>query len=403
MAVHHVPSVMRRLLLLIVPVLLVLVTWTGRANAYPWMIRHEYSGCTPCHADPSGGGLLTAYGRAQSALLLETQWKRVSEEQEPPRSTGFLWGAWQPPEWLLIGGFSRTALLHSRWPGHTDTRTLGMQYDLAAGLRTGALRAAASIGYVPRNGQAIAVTTNGNDANLVSREHWIGFAFGDESGLLRAGRMNLPFGIRNIEHTTWVRNSTRTDINDAQQHGIAAAWSSEHFRTEAMVILGNYQINPDRYRERGYAGFFELLVSRRAAVGVSSLITHSSRDRFLRVALTRHAHGIFTRFSPWKPLALLAEADAVILSLPGETRAGYAGILQADYEPIQGVHVIGTGETLHTGAEGSAASWGGWLSAAWFFLPHVDVRLDAIVQRFPSNRGPDLTVRSYLAQLHAWL
>ena len=46
----------------------------GAAHAYPWMIRHGYSGCGVCHVDPSGAGLLTDYGRAQSELLMATRW-----------------------------------------------------------------------------------------------------------------------------------------------------------------------------------------------------------------------------------------------------------------------------------------------------------------------------------------
>src|SRR5258707_8611000 len=42
----------------------------SRAHAYSWMIKHGYSGCPVCHADPSGGELLTSYGRLQSGLLL---------------------------------------------------------------------------------------------------------------------------------------------------------------------------------------------------------------------------------------------------------------------------------------------------------------------------------------------
>src|SRR5580765_4457787 len=74
------------------------------ANAYPWMIKHGYSTCTPCHADPSGSGLLTEYGRAQGELLLRTRYgaKKGEGEEEAGKVAGFLWGAVKPPEWLLL-------------------------------------------------------------------------------------------------------------------------------------------------------------------------------------------------------------------------------------------------------------------------------------------------------------
>ena len=58
--------------------------------------------------------------------------------------------------------------------------------------------------------------------------------------------------------------------------------------------------------------------------------------------------------------------------------AGYVGFAQADLEPVQGVHAMVTGETVDHGAPGETTSFGEWLSAAWFTVPHVDMRFDAI-------------------------
>ena len=44
------------------------------AAAYPWMIRHEYTQCANCHADPAGGGLLNTYGRAQGEILMRMRY-----------------------------------------------------------------------------------------------------------------------------------------------------------------------------------------------------------------------------------------------------------------------------------------------------------------------------------------
>lgn len=45
------------------------------AHAYAWMIKRGYPSCPACHADPSGGELLTAYGRMISTLTLSTNWE----------------------------------------------------------------------------------------------------------------------------------------------------------------------------------------------------------------------------------------------------------------------------------------------------------------------------------------
>ena len=84
---------------------------------------------------------------------------------------------------------------------------------------------------------------------------------------------------------------------------------------------------------------------------------------------------------------------------------GYAGFLQADYEPVQGLHFDATGEVLDEGYEQSTLQakspgfgqprFGGWLSAFWFFLPHFEARLDGVVRQKDSFE--------LLAQLHVYL
>src|SRR5579864_9795566 len=83
------------------------LTWmmmASTASAYPWMIRHGYTGCAPCHTDPSGGaGALTDYGRAQSDLLLRMRYGKTSETGEADRTASFLGGV-TLPEQVRIGG-----------------------------------------------------------------------------------------------------------------------------------------------------------------------------------------------------------------------------------------------------------------------------------------------------------
>lgn len=402
---------------------LVLLAWSPRASAYAWMIRHDYTSCAMCHSDPSGGALLTEYGRAQGEVLLRAQWGR-DPNAEPGRVAGFLFGAVKLPEMLLLGGDIRamwldTSVDDGRGSGFGPAiprpaspseigaadwlGTLFMQTDLQGELRGDRLRASASLGFARAGALGATVVGDAEASRLVSRTHWIGVDIGEERNwLLRAGRLNIPFGVRMIEHTMWARSATRTDTNKSQQHGLALAYTGETWRGELMAILGNYQIHPDVYRERGYSGFLEYAATPHLAIGVSSLITHAGLDVATQRPMWRHAHGAFARWAPAKPLVLTAECNFVLYSTPQHNAYGLASFLQADVEPTQGLHLIGTLELqdLDVGAQG--ASLGAWAGAAWFFAPHADIRVDGLVQRVVIQ-SQAATALSIVTQLHLFL
>jgi hypothetical protein len=376
------------------------------AEAYPWMNRHGYNNCASCHSDPSGAGLLTEYGRAQSDLLLSTHYAKAPEgegEGEPSRFSGALFGLAKLPSSLLLGGWIRNGYMWNTVDGKlSDKRFLQMRADLAGQVTFGHFRANASVGIAGEDSAALSheawVTSNAKGPHLVSREHWLGWDASDNI-LVRAGRLNLPFGLRNIEHTSWVRSETRTDFNQQQQHGVAVAFNSEQIRAEAMALLGNFQLGPDAYRERGLAGYAEWNFASGQGLGVSTMFAHANADVATRLETTRQAHGLFARLS-WKQLAVLAETDILVASVKGAgTNTGFAGLLQADYEIVQGVHGIVTGEALKRTQDQAEWGWGAWASAAWFFFPHFDVRGD-VVRRDGQGGPPTMT---YLLQLHGYL
>lgn len=463
--------------------------WSQPAAAYPWMIRHQYTDCATCHADPSGGELLTAYGRALGNYLLATPYGKDEESQfdsfettpdsaaeptpasdgsETPDAAGsdaeptdaeptdaarpddeptdaepssakessatemaaaetdaageeesvgtpVLWGLLETPHWLLLGASYRHASTFK--PGEGDSfRTFPMQLDLYGQLQFGVVRLGGSVGAArvrpgsPHARRAQVTTDQGDGLNLISRTHWVGAQFGDMGQFyVRAGRLNLPFGVRIPEHTSWIREYTRTDRESDQQHGVAFAYNGDGIRAEVMGIAGNYQVNPDRFRERGYSLYVERVVADWAAVGVSSLLTYAESDiQSLReVSTTREAHGVFARLVPVTPVVVLAEFDVLLKT---DSKAGYVGFLQADYEMIQGLHLLLTGEVLDQGRSTVASSsgvspaavkgagkprLGGWVSVDWFFFPQLEFRLDAIARQ----QDPF----TLLAQLHVYL
>jgi hypothetical protein len=396
----------------------VAILWSRPVHAYPWMIRHEYQGCVPCHADPSGAGLLTEYGRAMGENVMRSRYGSKPPD-EPPKYARFVFGV-PTPDWLLLGGSVRGGLQVQKATGAplvcqhfgTDSgcKLLQMEADLKAQITVSRFRAYGSLGYMHEGAALTQITTRPND-NLVSREHWIGVDLGeDKQFLLRAGRIDMPFGVRNDEHDLLVRSTqtTRTNINESQQYGVAFYASGQIARGEVMAVLGNYQLNPDAYRERGYAGYVEFSLGQKVAAGVSSLITYAAQDYQTQAAhAIRQVHGLFTRASPHEVVVVLAEADALVSTADGMgTIPGAVAMAQLDLEPTQGLHLVATGEAMvqtnlptMIAPSGKAASYDGGAAVLWFFAPHCDARFDFVASSVQNG-----AVSFYvLPQLHLYL
>jgi hypothetical protein len=377
--------------------------WAVPASAYSWMIRHGYGACATCHVDPSGSGILTEYGRVMGELFLRTRYR--GEPEDPGAMAQFLWGMAKLPEGVALGGDLRLLAMRRKLEAaEVERKFIYMQADLEAAVTFDQFILSGTVGYADEGALGAAITRD-TAANWVSRQHWVG-AYLDEGSvwLLRAGRLNLPFGLRIHEHTMWVRSLTRTNINDEQQYGVALAGSLGPMRGELMAIAGNLQLRPDDFRERGYSAYLEAALDDRLAVGASSLATHRAVDPRILRETWRQAHGAFVRWStPWEPLVLLSEWDYVMTSpKQDQWREGVVGYVQADIAAAPGVHFIATGELNSIGINNPPASWGAWLSYAWFFAPHADLRLDNIYQSLGSvgGRSDSLT---FLVQGHLYL
>jgi hypothetical protein len=385
------------------------------AQAYPWMIRHDYSGCGACHVDPSGAGLLTDYGRAQAVLLMQMHYGAAPKEDEAPGYLGFMFGLFPIPDWLLAQVTFRGAefWVSQTSPGSpgnpsvtaSDQRFLMMLLDARAELKLGAFRAAGTLGWgtTAFTLPAVVVTNSEGTNQLLSREYWLGLALADETLLFRLGRINLPFGLRNVEHTSWIRNNTRTDINYSQQSGFSVSFDNAKVRTEVMAILGNLNISPDSYRERGFSGLVEVPMAKRATVGLSALLTRAGETTSSASPVLRRVYGAFSRWAPVEPVVLMVEADVFLNDVlgSGNTQPNGATWLQVDYEPIQGLHFAPAFETLNTyGVKGT--SFGTWMTIDWYFLPHTNLRLDGLYRASPSPNGTVNTF-SFLVQLHVYL
>lgn len=373
------------------------------AFAYPFMIGHGYTGCAQCHTDPSGGSALTEYGRAQAEIFMRSAY--APSKGDPGRIKDFAFGVPLPKQLQLQGDVR--GLLYPRPTDAAATewtvRTLLMQADLRAHVKLGGLRAYGSVGYVSEGADLAWITSNTSGGNVVSREYWVGYDV--MKGLLvRGGRLALPYGIRSEEHLLYARSATRTTTNDDQQLGLDAVYGRGKFRAELMGIAGNFQIGPDDYRERGYSALFAYAPMNTLEVGVSSLFTTTALDYEALSPRDRQAHGVFARYAPLEKVRFLAEGHVTVSSLDGEAGSvGSVGYLQVDTEPVQGLHVKGTGEWCETDhADALDPAGRGTATVQWFFAPHMDVRLDAMYGPLYCTPGVEPGPAA-TAQLHLFL
>jgi hypothetical protein len=167
-----------------------------------------------------------------------------------------------------------------------------------------------------------------------------------------------------------------------------------------MGILGNVQVSPDDFRERGYSAVASYAPSKKLELGASSLLAHAKLDTATITEQIRQAHGLFGRFSPAQRLALLSEADLLLDGTLGP-RVGAAGYLQLDVEALSGFHVKGTGEWCDDDfADTSGSTARGTGTLLWFFAPHADVRADAMYGTLECTPG---VASSFMGLLQAHL
>jgi len=284
-----------------------------------------------CHTDPSGGTLLT-HMDGRRAICCSAR-GGAGKEDEPTAKDDFLFGLVPTPDFLTLGGWFRYGYIWNTVGGTlVDRRLLQMRGDLAAAVRVGPVRAAAELGYASASSAPFTelawVTRNTNDANLVSAS--TGSACIRRRHRPGARRPHLPsLGLRNLEHTSFVRSATRTDFNQDQQDGIAVAIAKESCDGSdghPWQLLAAARRVPRARNCRDTGGVSVLAAgARRQRSGDARGRRSGSEGPTLR-----QAYGVTARASPWTPLVLLAEVDALITTALGNggASAGHADWLQ---------------------------------------------------------------------------
>ncbi len=164
-----------------------------RAWAFPEMVRHGYSQCTSCHVSPTGGGVLTAYGRDLAAEVLSA-WSYADEGQFAHSRLGKDFSDMG----VLIGGDIRGIEFYQKSPGFEKAQTFMMMADLQTAFQTGKFTGVVSIGEITDVGQG------GIHGNFNATQYY-GMVNITDQFVFRAGRFRPAFGINLPDHTLAIK------------------------------------------------------------------------------------------------------------------------------------------------------------------------------------------------------
>src|SRR5262249_25100183 len=127
------------------------------ASAEPMFLAKQYTRCTACHYSPTGGGLLTPYGRLLSHRELSTTGGTATApvagaEDDPHGEQAFLNGALGNALGPVHLGLEvRPANLWVGFPGGSADMKLLMNLDLIGAIQKNHWTAYASAGREPSN------------------------------------------------------------------------------------------------------------------------------------------------------------------------------------------------------------------------------------------------------------
>ena len=358
------------------------------ADAEPMFLSKQYTRCTTCHFSPTGGGLLTPYGRSLSRQELSTTGRKPDQGPGPQplgREESFLWGAFGTQSGPLSVGIDlRPAHLGIDVDGQTTSQDFFMTADLLAAFRANGWTAYGEVGREPLP----------TGAKIDSYEYWVEHE--SEGGFgIRVGRFLPAYGVRFADHTAYTRANFGLDVYD-QVYGVEVSQSWAHRLLQVSLGPGyaDSVLHDDGRRAFTATARFQADLSPRSVLVVSGLFRDSSQ-----LVPMNGAGGVAYGFAPISRLSIWSEGDVQLQqNTPGAP--AYTLLNETAFEVVRGLW-LKVSPQIHTNY-GDASGGFVRLAVEADLLPRTHWNVD-ISYYHDRNRTSDLVIKTWLAQLHLYL
>jgi len=304
------------------------------AAAYPqFQFSSGTARCAQCHFSPSGGGLLTSWGRDESGDSISMA-----------GSGAFLHGAWSPPDWLALGADFRFAALTNNVGGaeSPESAYFPMQFDVYARATFGDFSLNLTVGdrgVVRPDDGTISGRFKDIPARLLSKEHYLMWRPSASGPYVRVGKFFAPYGIRFVEHTYWVRRYTGFNLYE-ETYNLSGGYFAEDWEAHVTAFTPPPSSSPDFIRsvgqpESGVAAFAEKRLFGALAIGLQARAGIAKEE-------ARYQGGAEAKYwlEPAK-LLFMGEANYIHqqLKLASVNQDQFVSFLGATLIPIKGLMV----------------------------------------------------------------
>jgi hypothetical protein len=305
----HFRTVTVALFLFALPLLLA----SREASALPqFQLTSGTNKCGQCHYAPAGTGLISSWGRDESADTISRG-----------GDGSFLHGLWAPPSWLALGGDLRLVSLRndSGGPESPELVSFPMQADLyvravmPAGISVNII--AGDRGIVRPQDPSFGgrASTSSFVDRFMSREHYLMWRPSATGAYVRAGRFFAPYGLRLVEHIFYSRRFTGNALYE-EPYALSGGYLGDDWEVHATAFVPVPNSFPDPlqsigYKESGGTAYAEIRFGSKAALGLQTRLASGSEE-------ARYQGGAIAKvwFEPAR-LLFMGQADVIHQTFKG--------------------------------------------------------------------------------------
>jgi hypothetical protein len=373
------------------------------AWSYANFVAYGYTSCLTCHYNALGGGPLTDYGRAVSAVAVSGRliYSATTTDEKLGEMSNFYFGKWNGGTWfrpsINVRGLRYTTDV---FKSNKVSRNILMQAEgniVLKFLKNDKLVFSGSYGHVPDYGSSTKKPGEKEEKNLISREHYIQVA-PNSFARFYLGFLDKAYGLRIPDHIAYSRKSTGLSEND-QSHGfITHVTPLKKWELTMGVFLGSLFQEKD-LRQKGYSFTTEYEPAAKLRLGASAI---SSTNKYLKIFM----NSFHFRVGFGEGASIISELGQIsklpINSDVAKTMGVY-NFTQAQLQLRRGLNMLTTYEYYRSNIlKAVTTNYRLGLGFQYFPIQRIEFRFDLVNTRTFSNTSVIPDRWDFMNQLHLW-